>query len=373
VAKLALRVNGLEFAGWKEATVKRSVEAVASSFSLSVSDRWDGQTNPWPIMEEDECRLMIGAEQVITGYVDRRTISFDKEAHSLEVSGRDATGALVDCSAILRHVTGGKGKWEFRNTSLFTLTQRLCEPFGIRVSIQPGLPLPDVLEKVTVDPGESAFEVLDRACRMAGILPVSDGAGGVMLSRVGAARTHTALIEGENILTGSAEYDASKRFRKYIVRGQHAGTDEWFGEGAAGVSGEATDENVRRESRVLLVRPEQAAKGASIQKRAQWEAKVRAARSETVTVSVQGWQQSNGVLWPLNALVSVRSPSLGIDGELLISEITHKLSDNGGTVTEFDLKRPDAFIPEPVVTKHSTEAGKGGLGWKEIRKGVVRK
>lgn len=357
MADIRLRVNGREFAGWKSARVTRGIEAIAGGFELDVSDRWATQSKPWQIFEEDECTLYMDGEVVVTGYVDRRSLSYTSNGHSLSVSGRDKTAALVDCSAVL-------DKWEFRNAPVLTLAKRVAEPFGISVSLQSGLVLPTAPAKLTVDPGDTAFEVIERACRSAALLPVSDGRGGLVLTRAGSGRASTQLVEGQNILEASADYDVSGRFNRYLVLGQHRGNDELWGESAAKVRAGASDPNVRRTSRVLLVRPEGNVTIEHARKRAEWEATVRAARGDNVAVTVQGWTQSDGKLWPVNALVRVHSPLIDIDGDLLISQVTYSLDDSGGTKTSLTLRRPDAFKPEPTVGPSAA------FRWKELVKGV---
>lgn len=385
--EIILRVNGREFGGWKSARVTRSIESIAGGFELTVSDRWADQEEAWQIFEEDECIVLVDGNTLITGYVDRRRMSYGPTEHSLEVSGRDKTGALVDCSAVLK-------SWEFKSIPLATLAKRLCDPFGIPVALDAsvggtvtlqtgksggtissagksgkrgGLGIPNPPKKFSVDPGESAFEVLDRACRLAGVLPISDGAGGLLLTRAGSDRTATALVEGENILAASAEYDASARYRRYVVAAQHPATDDWFGNKAAAVHAEAADLGVRRTERILMIRPEASATSEMAKLRAAWEAKIRAARGDAFTVTVQGWTQASGELWPVNALVHLRSPTAGVDGDLLITQTVFSVDSFGGTTTQITLKRPDAFLPESSVSK--VKRSGSGL-WKEIAKGV---
>lgn len=377
-----LEVNGREYGGWTSVQVSRGIEAIAGSFELEVSERWDGQTAPWPIRDEDACVVSVGGIPLITGYVDARTHSYDTSSHQLSVSGRDKAGALVDCSAVLT-------QWEFANTPVLDLCTKLGAPFGVTFSLQDGLRDPAISTKaptttpprhggapasvgsagkssslkigspnakLAINPGESSFDVIDRACRMVGLLPVSDGLGGVVLTRAGGARATTALVEGQNILQATASYDGSKRYRTYIVSGQAAGSDELFGPPAAAVKGEAQDQGVTRASRVLLVRPEGAVTLAFAKQRAAWEATVRRARSVVASVTVQGWHQADGTLWPINALVTLRSPKLGIDGPQLITQTTFALSANSGTTTQLTLVDPNAFIPEPLLI----DSGAGG-------------
>lgn len=351
---ISLLVNGRAYAGWKTARVTRGIESLCGGFELSVSERWEAGGNPWPIYEEDECTLKIGADTVLTGYVDKLSLSYGAGEHSLSVSGRDKAALLVDCSL-------SAGPWEFNGVPVLTVAKRVCSPFGIAVTVAPGLTIPTPPEKVAVSPGDSPHDVLERLCRLSGVLAVSDGQGGVQLMRPGTTRAATELVEGENILAASADFDASSRFHRYVVLGQHAGTDAWSGGGTAGVIGSAVDVNVRRMERVLVVRPEGNVTPAHAKRRAEWEATVRAARADSVTVTVQGWTQGDGALWPVNALVGVRSPHLRVDGDMLISQTVFSVGEDG-TKTTLTLRAPKAFLPEPTTVSDST--------WKEIRRGV---
>lgn len=337
-----LAVRGREYRGWTSVRVTRGLEAIAGSFELAVSERWYGQAEPWPIIEGDPCTVAIGDEVPLTGLVDTRRLEYGADMHAIAIGGRDATGQLVDCSAVL-------DTWEFGGLSLDRLARRLAEPFGVPVTMQPGLTLLAPIARQAVNPGDSVFEVLDRACKLAGVLPVADGRGGLLLTRAGSTRADTAIVEGENILRASVEYDATSRYARYRVTGQRGGTDHEYGAAVADVSGDALDTNVRAAARVLLIRAEGDVTPAYARRRAEWEATVRAARAQQVSVTVHGWQQRSGALWPINALVAVRSPRIGIDGELLITEATYTLSDADGTITALTLMPPGAFTPEPIV------------------------
>ncbi len=363
--EIALVVGGLRYEGWKSVRVTRSIESLAGSFALDVSDRW-GNGELWPIAEEDPCRVEIDGDVVIDGYVDKRSLSASATARTLSYTGRDRAAALVDCSAIVASGSVKGSKWTFLNIDVVGLATAIAKPFGIPVSVQPGLGA--VLtkdKKVVVHPGDSCFEVISRAAAAAGVLVVSDAAGGIVITRAGTARA-SSLIEGQNILTASAEYDGSDRFHRYLISSQIPGTDEASGE-ATRIQAEAIDQGVRRADRVILIRPE---KGYSIpdsRRRADWEARIRAARAEKVTATVLGWKQPDGKLWPVNTLARVRaSRSIGVDGDMLISQVEYTIGD-GGQITQLSLVRPDAFTPEPAATVATVKASGGA--WKELDKG----
>lgn len=359
---LALRVNGRDYAGWKSARVTRGIETVCGGFALSVADRWAGQQEPWPILEEDECVLLLGDDRVITGCVDERSISFGPDEHSFSVSGRDAASALVDCSVDL-------GGWEFSNFSVLDLAQKIGDQFGLRVSLQAGLVLAQA-DKLSLDPGDTAWEALERLCRTAGVLAVSDGDGGIVLTRVGSGKATTALEEGKNILQASLSCDGSKRFSAYRVLAQGRGSNKANGKAVAAVRGVAIDEGVQRLERLLILRGDGSMTAEQAKTRAQWEASVRAARAQTANVTVQGWEQADGSLWPVNALVHTKSPLLGLDTEMLISEVAYSL-DEGGITTELGLKRPDSFNPQPEVRAPRAKKGKSTRPWEVNKQGGV--
>lgn len=351
---LRLIANGRRYGGWKSIRVTRSIESLAGSFELEASDRWAGQGEPWPIAEEDECRVEIDDQVVITGYIDSRRPALTDTARTLSYSGRDRAAALVDCSAML-------GQWTFYGVDLAALARIVAKPFGCPVSVQPGLRL-GTSEKIVASPGDTAFAVLERVAKMVGVLLVSDGRGGILITRTGTARA-TPLIQGQNVKAASLEYDGTERFHLYVVMSQvAAGFDGGSDGGESFVMAEARDEGVRRKERVLIIRPEQVISQADAQRIADWNARVRAARAETGSVTVAGWRQPSGELWAPNTLTRVHVPSIGAVGDMLISKVDYAIGE-GGQLTQLRIVRPDAFTPEPFV--------RAAGAWKELAGGAL--
>lgn len=349
--EIELIVGGLRYAGWESIEVTRSISSMAGSFDLAVSDRWGAASKPWPIAEGSACQVAIGGEVVIDGYVSRRRISIDATSRRLSVVGRDRAAELVDCSAI---VTGAAR----RDGTLEHFAAELARPHGISVSVQAGLNVPKVT--LAVQPGDSVADAILRAAGVAGVLVVSDGRGGIVLTRASTQRA-TALAQGANVLSATMEYSSEERFRTYRIMTQVGG---FYDEGGPSmvVQADATDTGVLPSSRLIIIRPDQGLTKADALRRADWEARVRAARAETAEISVQGWRQrKGGDLWTINRITRVSVPAVGIDGDMLISDVTYSIGAEG-QIAELKLVRPDAFTPEPraVVTS--------GL-WKEIAKG----
>lgn len=356
-----LIVNGTEYAGWKGVSVTRSMETIAGQFQLDVSDRWAAAAESWPIREEDACRVEIDGEPVIDGFVDVRSPAGAATQSALTYSGKDRAAALVECSGIVSGADVKGNKWTYNNISVLEFCQAIAKPFGIKVSLQPGLILTK-LPRLVAHPGDDAFEMMSKAANDDGVLLVSDGRGGVVVTRRGTTRA-TALVQGVNVMGWGGSFDMTDRFYRYLIASQVPGTEEESGE-QANVIAEAFDLGVRRKDRVKLIRPEKNYGRADAKRRADWEARTRAAKGEKFQLVVQGWRQTFGTeLWPINALVAVEIPRIGLSGDMLISQTQFTVND-GGRITLISVVRPDAFEPEPKAFTGTEGA------WKELRKGV---
>ncbi|MBU1248711.1 MAG: hypothetical protein KKB70_08435 [Proteobacteria bacterium] len=332
-----LLVSGQRYGGWKSITIRRGMEQVAGTFELGITERWPGQDVPRPIRPGAACRLTIDGQTVITGYVDDVDVRYDSKSHSVTISGRDATGDLVDCSA---------PSTQFSDRGLAEVAKELCKPFGVGVVVSTDCG--GSFQRLKNNEGDSVFETLEAAARVRAVLLLSDGQGNLVLSRVSGERVSTSLVLGENIKSAGARFSHRDRFSEYTVKGQTIGSDEWDGEAAAHPEGKASDSAVSRH-RPLTILAEEQSDQATAQERAEWERSVRFGRSRTVDVTVRGWTQA-GQLWTPNRLVHLQDSFLGIDADMLISGVTLRL-DGGGTLTDLALLPPEAFqrleLPEP--------------------------
>lgn len=341
--KLALKVEGKVYTGWEEVTVQKSIETAAGGFSITVSDR-----EGWPLVPNMPCVVTLDDETVVTGYIDTVEMEHGAGTHNITVSGRDRAGDLIDCSV----VHNGN---EIVGQNLLQIAKTLCAPFGIKVTATS--PIGGVFAKFAILPGESVWQSLERLARQRGMLMVSDGLGGIVFMQPNRVSSGAALVQGKNIITATATYDAQDRFSVYYVKGQTAGTDDTFGASAAQIEAKAQDIAVNR-YRPLVVLSETNTSGAEAQTRANFEATTRAARSAKFEITVQGWQRDdNGTLWQPNQLVACKIPSLRVDGDMLISAINYRKSSQSGTTAVLKLARPDAFMVAEVTKKKDKTGG----------------
>lgn len=350
-----LLIDGKLYGGWIEASVTRAMDAASGAFNLVVSDRWEAKQEPWAIEPGDKCEVRVDGETVVAGYVDIVRPSFSPEDHSIQVQGRDKSSDMIDCSAV--HTPD-----EWKGISLLQLAENLSKPFGISIKSETDIGAP--IDLVKLQHGETALDALNRHARMRKVLVMSDGKGGVLLTRTGAKQAAVPLIQGQNVIAASGTLDWSERFSQYTVKGQAGFKQETSGEVEAHASATVKDEYVDRYRPFLMIADTDTS-NSTAKERATWEANTRLGRSAQGQITVQGWRQApDGALWEPNMLVKVSCPWLSLDGEMLIRQVTFNKDDRGGTTTRIDVVSPLAYEPEPPDGKQKKKPKKKGKGKK---------
>lgn len=330
---VALKVNGLNWYGWEEVRINRSIVQIANEFRLKLTDKWSENSTRRPINEFDECKVMIDDNVVITGYIDDVEHSYDDTSNGIEVTGRDATGDLVDCSA---------PSFQWAGRSQLEGAKALCQPYGISVTSDVDSSKP--FARMKSDEGETTFEVLDTAAKIRAVLLMSNGLGGLKITRAGTKRLKGVLELGVNIKAGSNKRSGRDRYSKYTVKGQTE--NAWLD--TTSVSATVEDKAVKR-YRPKIILAEDALDAASCKARATWHRNVSAAKAQTFNYTFLDWYLDGELIEP-NCLVAVKDPYLGIDRDLLIIGVTNVV-DEKGLRAELILGLPEAFelaeLPEP--------------------------
>jgi len=368
---------------WESIRINRTLEALSSDFSISMADKWRDSKSKWPLVPGTPLLVKIGRESVINGYIDTLDVSISNEDRVIQITGRDKTGDLVDSSAY-------SDPSEFKNIKLEALAKKFAtEIFGIKVKTEADTGLP--FQKFTIKQGETVFEMLERAAKLRGLLLLSNANGDLVItSRSGGdigdapslgsdapsiskltkafdfptgglLKSEVALVQGENILEARAAFDDTERFQTYFVKGQSAGSDIFNGKSVTQVSATARDLAIKRSRTKILIADGSVDKTAA-QKRANWEAIVSATRALEVNVKVQGWQKSDGKLWDVNELIRVEAPFIGVDADLLTTNVTLLKSIDSGTITNIRLSRPDSYNASSKELSADSDPA-NNLGW----------
>lgn len=343
---IILKVGGQKFRGWTGVTVQKSLYNMTGTFGLAATDIFPGDAEKWGISMGDSCSIEIYDQTVIDGYIEDMPIDYDDKNHNIQISGRDKTCDLVDCSFV-------KPTNEWKEPTVKSIILALCAPFEVEVEIDDSVSA-QVATKLPgykkANEGDVVFNIISNLCKVHAILPVSYGDGKLVLTRAGVSHTHDTLELGRNVKSGSLTQSNKDRFQTYTVKGQGVGRDAKTPTETAGSFGQALDDDVILRHRPIVIFPETPIDGrGDCIRRAEWEARVRAGKSRSINYEVQGWTQSNGDIWPLNALVRVKDSFLGIDSTLLIAEIAFSVDNSSGTITRLTVVDPEAFDSQPFT------------------------
>lgn len=370
MSDIILKVAGVEYTGWKDIRVERSLNQVAGAFGFSATDRYPGKPTDWNIRMGQECTVGIDNYILCTGYIDSMNIDYNSQGHTFSISGRDKTADLVDCSFAFK-------PYLWTGQTVGKVIKNLCSPFGISVTIHSSVATVAATiaddgsgKGFTVGEGNTAFESIIELCQMHAILPISYGDGKLTLTQAGTATITDQLELGKNILSGSFMSSNADRFSRYVAYGQGGGAPTKTGEDTNNCKGEWPDDIVTRE-RPLVILANNRTTSAQCKDRAKWEARVRAGKSRTLSYTVQGWLQSDGEPWPLNKKVKVKDTLLTTEDPLLIAGVALSLSDEEGSLTELSLVDPKAYelLAEPIDIKGAYDGDSPALAaLKALRK-----
>jgi prophage tail gpP-like protein len=378
--RLALAVAGQVLTRWTSVSVSRNLRDIAGSFTVQYRDAGrealafspDLDSGPaFAVVKAGQaCTVSLDGTMVLKGFIDEVDVNWSGNALTCTISGRDATGDLVDCAA------SPNGPVEWRNQSPLQLAQIFCRPFGITATAD--VDVGGVFPVFAIDQDEIALSAIEKAARQAALLVTSNGVGGLVLTRGGSSRAPAPLTRPGNILDGGIKSSWAQRFSDYYVKGQtnksvtrahstplitsvtnptegatfpvETSTTATTTETVSSImTGHAIDPEVTRyRPTVRSVKTQSGA--ATVTEQAYWALRVAKGMAESLQYRVLDWRAgSANALWLPNALSHVTDPFVGIDKDMLISGVTYGY-DGTGEFTSLELAGRTAFdrINEPA-------------------------
>jgi len=297
---------------------------------------------------------------VLTGYIDNPNIKVGNNSNNVAIKGRSKTGDLVDCSAEFLP----SNSWN--KVQFSTIVRDLLLNYDIGLDFISGTAVgKDASLDLSINSGESIFEIIDRISKKLGILPVTNPNGNLELITTGDRRAQDKLIFGRGLKNVSGDFDYSDRFSHYTVRGQRSGDGGGWKKSTNEISSNATDEVFGSRYRRKIVSLSSKGTLKDAQNQVRWEAQIRAGKSGSVEVALPSWFQSNNEIWEVGTLVYTEIPPLDIAEELLIKDVTLD-QNSGGSSAGLTLVNKDTYTKDPSanvkITKKSKKKG-FGFGW----------
>lgn len=351
--EVKLKIGGVVYEGWQSVSITRNLSALCASFDLGLTEDWSGTSARRPIQKGAACEVWIDDDMIVTGWIDQTRRHINDREYGLSAIGRDKTCDLIDCSAIHK-----PGSW--RGQKLEKIATDLTVPFGLTVKVQADTGA--VFAHFALEQGETVFEALTRLCRLRGLLLDTDHTAALVVHSPKPQRRKMVLKVGGNVLSIEMVDDGSEQFSEYTFKGQQRGGNWVEPKDAAAVKATAKDAGVTRHRPYLGISDDQST-SAGLTARAKWEATTRNAKAQSVTVQVRGWRDEEGRLWAPNTLYSVSAPAIGVEMELMVSEVF--LTIDQARIATLTLVRPEAFttevLPEPKPDKKGKKATTASL------------
>ncbi|MGI4799376.1 MAG: phage baseplate assembly protein [Janthinobacterium lividum] len=345
---VTITTGGKIIGGWQAVRITRGIERMPSDFDIALTELYPGAADQIVIQPGASCVVKLGADVVVTGYVDRYVPSISARGHGVRIQGRGKCQDLVDCSAGFSR----DGSWSLQCnvTSALSFAQEIAKPFGItvtRIGEEANKPIPTVVINI----GETPFELIDRIGAYRQLLAYEGADGNLVLAQGNTTKAGSGFALGTNIEAATAPFSADQRFSDYFVA--WTSTDDLFQvrRDTGGVNGNqhahVTDPTVTR-FRPRGIVSTQVDQGVDTgTRRATWEMNRRNGRSQSISLTCDNWRDSAGALWQPNTLATVDASILKLPGKTwLIAEVTYRRDDNG-THADLVLMPPDAFALAP--------------------------
>ncbi len=352
---LSLIIGGVSLQGWQSVRVTRGCERVPSSFEIMATERYPTQPTEMAITPGQACVVKLGADPVLTGYVDRVMPTISPQGHSVRVQGRSKMEDVVDCSVTPSVIAG----MQVTTSSLLDLATKIAAPFGIPVKSLTGDNVPvnaaamgqanaPLIFNVVLS--ETGYEVIERVARWVQTLVYDDVDGSIILARAGTSTMASGFQQGVNVQQASSAFSMDQRFSEYDAMLM---SYKFFGaDGGSDILAIFHDTTVPRYRPTVIISEQFTPSGYYAQKRAQWECARRIGRSQAVRVTCDSWRDSAGALWQPNAFVpQLHLPAIKVDpaNPWVISEVTFARDAERGTTAELTLMPKEAFVQEPII------------------------
>ena len=386
-SRVTVTINGFQFQQVVRLMVSRDLANIAGVFDVVLVDdtrlfralpfAWGRPEGGPETRQGQPITIAIDKEPVLIGWIDRASFRWSGEDIECHLQGRDKTGDLVDCAAL------PNGPAEFRGVDLLHVAEQVCKPFGIPVKAEVSVGAP--FTQLALQPHMTALALLESGARQRSILLVSDGVGGLLLTRGGNSKAPAALRLGENVQEITAEFDWTHRFSEYIVKQTSTRTNTGGAPllttapplAASGGSfygpftvqemrniintGRAIDPEVTRyRPTVRLTRTQSGM--TSVQEQAEWMLRLARGLSDSVQLRVLDWRAGPGLaLWRPNAVTQVWDPYSGLDKEMLIAGVAHRLGPEGA-VTDLRIAGRTAYDRIDEAEQPPRRRGGGGGG-----------
>lgn len=353
---IILEVNGVEFTGFTNISVSKSMEGLSTLFSFTATSREIIVNGNRVLVDEpkvqDEARVFIDGTLISTGFIDDLSISYSADGHSISVSGRDQTGDLIDSSFYQQSK-------EYKQRDLKRLIEIALKDNGYtNIKVINEVDNIGKLESsedpnsfgssatARVADGDTIFSFIDKYAKKLQVLLVTNVDGNIVITREGLSGAGGSLIsvkggENNNILSANLNVTTKDRFRYMEVYSQADNSSFLLTSVKQEASAEDTQIRAPRRKRVSA---KVSTEKNLLTNLAKWQVNINRAKGQRYDCKVAGYytDKEQGSIWKINTLVQVRDDKCQLDGEFLIQGVTYTKS-GAGSFTDLSVVNKGAF------------------------------
>lgn len=213
-----LFVGGKVHADWDSYDIDSDLLTPADAWHVSLVLR-EGSL-PAVVAEGAKVEVKVGGDLVMTGRIDDINDEISKAGIRFDISGRDGAAILLDCSAPI---------FGSQMVSLADIVSKVVRPLGV-TKVRIDAATTRVREKITVEPGDTAWETLTNAAEANGLWPWFEPDGTLVVGGPNYDKAPVATLtllasgQGNNVLSLSRRRSIAGRYSEMTVLGQKRGT-----------------------------------------------------------------------------------------------------------------------------------------------------
>ena len=356
--QVSIMINGTAHSQWESYDIDSDLLTPADAWQVSIglkAKQMPDFVQPWAPVE-----VKVGDDTVLVGRVDEITDFVDKRSHTLTLSGRDYAAILVDCAAPI---------FSTRLSTLEQIVAKIIRPLGLN-KIKIDAASTRTREKINVEPGDRAWDILSNVAEANGLWPWFAPDGTLFIGGPDYSKPPVATLvlrrdgKGNNVESISRTRNIAGQFSKITVLGQTHGTETETGKHA--LSSTAIDKGVTF-NRPQIVIDHESDNTAVARDRARKLLADGQLSAFDLTVKVSGHRISpNGKLWEPGQRIQVESEPHGISGVYFLMGRRFTKSRADGTKTELRLKQDGVWVLDAHPYKRKHRRGKNAIGAGEI-------
>lgn len=328
---MSLVIGGLVQTRWETYRIDSDLMVPADEWDVSLSNSL--QALPGMVVPGAAVKVMIGEDVILSGTIDDINEPIKHDQLDIMINGRDNAGVLLDCSAPI---------FTIRDVGIEDVISDVVIPFGIHnVQIQSDQAI-SIIEKISVEPGESAWDVVQRVAEANGLWPWMDPDGTLV---IGGANYSSPVVAdlilrvngiGNNVKSLTRQRSIVGRFSDITVLAQSPSTDYSDGENA--LSAKAIDPSMTNYRPKIVIDSDSVTLDLAAKRAEKMLSDGRLAGLDLVA-EVRGHRITpDGLLWTPGQRIHVVSELHGIDGIYYLMGRTFSRDFHAGKMTSLRLK-----------------------------------